>query len=275
MLFRSLLSISVVLAKCGSSQGYFIVLAGILTFSLYVVLTKVKNRKIFIASLVGTFFIVVEGIRAFFNSGFLAQYIYQPTITFRFDYMHAGFSMLQSHPLTGVGLDSFDDYYRGERGVISALRTGPNRIANTAHNLAMDLGANGGYPLLIAWVAIQILALISILRFLRRNKEFDWLVGTLISVWIGYLLQSLISINQIGTSVWGWIVTGCLIGLSRILRVDEKSRSRNNSRPKNRNVKGPKKSVENLLRPSAAALTVIVGLAGFSCAYPTYAADKK
>jgi hypothetical protein len=34
----------------------------------------------------------------------------------------------------------------------------------------------------------------------------------LVSAWIGYQAQSLISINQLGIGVWGWTITGLLIG---------------------------------------------------------------
>lgn len=269
-----LVAITIVLTKCGSSQGYFVVLAGLGSFFLYFVITNYRNKVYSLVSVLGALILLVEGVRAFFNEGILAKYVYQPTITFRFDYIHAGFEMLKNHPLTGVGLDSYDDYYRSDRGLISTLRTGPNRVANTAHNILMDFGANGGYLLLIAWIAFQVLALFCLVRYLRRNLKFDWQVGTLISVWIGYLLQSLISINQVGVAVWGWVITGCIIGLSR--QTSAESEGIRVKVGKFRQKEGTKlrSAGKTLLKPSAAALSFFIGVLSFCLAAPPYLTDK-
>jgi len=68
--------------------------------------------------------------------------------------MHAGIAMLLNNPLTGVGIDSYDDWYRAERGIISALRTSLTRTANSAHNISIDIAAGGGFPLLISHLLI-------------------------------------------------------------------------------------------------------------------------
>jgi hypothetical protein len=44
-----------------------------------------------------------------------------------------------------------------------------------------------------------------------RNKKYDSTFVVLATVWLCYQLQSLISINQIGLAVWGWVLGGAII----------------------------------------------------------------
>jgi hypothetical protein len=46
--------------------------------------------------------------------------------------------------------------------------------------------------------------------------KFDPIFVALFSTWACYEVQSIISINQIGLAVWGWLFTGLLIAYERI-----------------------------------------------------------
>jgi cytochrome c-type biogenesis protein CcmH/NrfG len=48
---------------------------------------------------------------------------------------------------------------------------------------------------------------------LRKSRD-KALVSGIFSVWIAFQVQSLVSIDQIGLVVWGWISAGCLIAIS-------------------------------------------------------------
>jgi len=44
------------------------------------------------------------------------------------------------------------------------------------------------------------------------------------AVWVAYQVQALVSINQIGVGVWGWMFSGVLIGISLLVKeVDSKT----------------------------------------------------
>jgi hypothetical protein len=58
--------------------------------------------------------------------------------------------MGNSHPLTGVGMDSYGDWYRRSRDAQALILPGPNTTTNAAHNVFIDVFAYGGYPLFIA-----------------------------------------------------------------------------------------------------------------------------
>lgn len=216
----SLISLSVVdiaiITTTTSIQGVMIFAAGIvIAFGLYLL----RNRKLrlfsipyLILSLVGFIYTVL----ALINKGFLARYVYQDTIVFREDYMHAGWEMTLKHPVFGVGLDSYGDWYRTLRGSISTLRTNPDRIANTAHNIFLDISSNGGIPLIAFYIGMMALALFTSLKYFRRTPNWDPTFTALFCGWAAYQIQALISINQVAVGVWGWLFTGALIGYGNL-----------------------------------------------------------
>jgi O-antigen ligase len=130
--------------------------------------------------------------------------------------MHAGLELSISHPLFGVGLDSYGDWYRQARGEISTLRTGPDRISNTAHNIFLDISSTAGLLAGLSYVSLVLLTGFWAAIYLKKSKRYSGRDVALISSWFAYQIQALVSINQIGVGVWGWIFTGAILGLVRI-----------------------------------------------------------
>ncbi len=120
--------------------------------------------------------------------------------------------MSLENPLFGVGLDSYGDWYRRARTVEATLRRGPDVVSNAAHNVLLDLSSNGGFPLLIIYLFMMVLVVIAAIKVLKRTAGFDPVFAGLFAVWISYQAQSIISLNQLGLAVWGWIVSGLIIG---------------------------------------------------------------
>jgi O-antigen ligase len=156
------------------------------------------------------------GVLGLVNKGPLAGFLYQPSNILRADYMHAGWQMTTDHPIFGVGMDSYGDWYRQARGEITTLRGSADRNSNAAHSVFLDISSNGGFPLLISYIAILLIVVIVAFRTYRAlGKTYDPVFVSLLSTWLAFNFQALISINQIGVAVWGWILSGCLYGYSR------------------------------------------------------------
>jgi hypothetical protein len=51
-----------------------------------------------------------------------------------------------------------------------------------------------------------------------RSREFNFSFISLAVAWICYQVQSVISINQIGLAIWGWILGGSLIAYEKVTR---------------------------------------------------------
>lgn len=209
-----------VVYQTDSIQGLVAFAAGVAALTLIKAGSRGFNLLIPVFALAVVGFLAL--VLALFNKGPLASLVYQVTIIYRADYMHAAIKMLLHNPLFGVGIDSYDDWYRAERGTVSAFRTGFSRTANSAHNVALDLGAGGGLPLLLVYIAIMFLVLSSILKGLRNGLFRDSIFVAAVCGWIAYQVQAAVSINQIGVGVWGWILSGVIIGFTRTSQKDKK-----------------------------------------------------
>lgn len=247
------------LYKSDSTQGIVAFFVGVSTY--LVIKSWQLGRALFLAAITAYAAGFASLIAGLFDKGPLRDIIYQFTVLFRADYMHAGIEILIKNPLTGVGIDAYDDWYRSERGVISALRSSLNRTANTAHNVVLDLGAGGGFPLMISYLALLALVSLSVAKGLRSGKGSDPYFMSASMSWIAYQVQAAVSINQIGVGVWGWLLGGLIIGMNRygpneskVLKVDRKRSLL------------PKKSPNT--PPPLAVMTSVISLSiGFTLAY--------
>ena len=207
-----------IIASSKSIQGFVIFAVGavVVTYFRLGTLQISKLLRTLLVLLVSLFgYISVQGL---FNKGLLAGFLYQPSNVLRADYMHAGWQMTTDHPFFGVGLDSYGDWYRQARGEITTLRGSPDRNSNAAHSVFLDISSNGGFPLLVAYIAILLVIFVRCLKAIKKQgKTYDPIFVSLFSVWVAFHFQSFISINQIGVGVWGWIVGGALFGYSTLV----------------------------------------------------------
>jgi O-antigen ligase len=135
----------------------------------------------------------------------------QETVIFRRDYWLAGIEMTRENLLDGVGIDSYGDYYEQYRDLEAVVRTGPQRVTNTAHNIFLDVSSGAGVLAALAFFAMFALTIAQIIKILKRG-EFDLTSVAFSGMFIGFVIFSLISINQIGVGVWGFVFMGYVIG---------------------------------------------------------------
>ena len=194
-----------------SQQGFLVYAGGAgLIFILWIRTSKLKVLAIpaYVASALGFVMVTLGSL----NSGPLAGLLYKASVTYRGDYWRAGIKMGLDHPFFGVGLDSYGDWYRRTRTLEATLRRGPEITSNAAHNVLIDFFANGGFPLAIIYLSLLVLVLRSCYLVLRRTKTYNPTFIGLVAVWCAYQAQSIISLNQLGLAVWGWIISGLIIG---------------------------------------------------------------
>ena len=222
--------------KSQSIQGFIVFGIGSLIF-LYFYLTKQKQIK---RNLQGLFFLVTTPLAILVSLGTLkigplSDYLYKVSVRQRGFYWHAAINAMQDNPYFGVGLDSFGDNYYRYRSANAAFYS-VNTQTNSAHNIFLDFGANGGFPLFLIYIFLTLFAGWRAIKNLRRLEFFDPYFVTIFAVWVGFQAQSLISINQIGVAVWGWAFSGVLIGHSVM---EEKLPSDTNKSSHKRSTKVP------------------------------------
>ena len=200
------------------------------------------------------------------QKGPLNSIVYKTSVSLRGEYWQAGINMANSHPFTGVGMDAYGDWYRRSRDAQALVLPGPNTVTNAAHNVFIDVLAYGGYPLFVAYIALMVMSLIAAIKLTFIQKEFNFVKVGLIVVWICYQVQAVISINQIGLAVWGWVTGGALIAYEFSTR---DSRDELSSKIVSR------KAVKNNPLISAQMLAGLGMVAGILIAIPPLSGDIK
>ncbi len=208
------------------------------------------------------------GIAGALQIGPLTRFIYKTSVSLRGEYWDAGLKMGMDHPFTGVGFDTYGDWYRRTRSASAMILPGPSTVTNSAHNVNIDIFAYGGFPLLLSYLTLIILATVSIIKVVKRPKHYDKVFFPLMTVWLCYQAQALISINQIGLAVWGWLLTGAVIGYEKISRATELGTPNGSSAPLSR-------KKQNKDEGTILYLTSVIGFAaGLVIALPPLLADS-
>ena len=200
-----------VIQETRSLQGLVVLFGGIL-FLIAIFIRSTKVRVIFIPYVMFLTSIFTLAIAGLLNKGPLSAFLYKESVTLRGNYWRAGWEMTLEHPLFGVGLDSYGDWYRRVRTAEVTLEKGPDVVSNAAHNVLLDFSSNGGFPLLIIYLFMMFLVVSAAFKVIKRNSGFDPVFSGLVATWVAYQAQSIISLNQLGLAVWGWIISGLIIG---------------------------------------------------------------
>jgi hypothetical protein len=172
--------------------------------------------------------------------------------------------MAREFPFTGVGMDSYGDWYRRLRDTQALVMPGPNTVTNAAHNVNFDVLAYGGWPLFLAYLGLIILTIISIVKLTLRFKKYDPIFVALTVGWVCYQIQALISINQIGLAIWGWILGGAIVAYEASTRESSQAQPIVDKKQKIRS------SNENFSPQLIGGLGLVIG---FLVAVPPLSAD--
>jgi hypothetical protein len=203
--------IAVQLHESKSLQGIIVAVLGVWVVTFFWIRSKTQSESWSIAYLSSGALIAGVSIAGALGAGPLKQALSQPTIALREQYWLAALNMANSHPFLGVGMDSYGDWYRRARSPEALITPGREIVTNTAHNVFLDIASYGGYPLLALYVLITALGAYSILYTAKQSKSYDPVFVGITVLWLGFQAQSLISINQIGLAVWGWLINGLVI----------------------------------------------------------------
>ena len=253
-----------------SKQGFLNFTAGLGTvLILWLFMTKRKTLGLAASGLgaVGAIFTFLGLI----NTGPLANILYKGSLEARGYYWRAGLKMLTEHPFFGVGMDGFGNWYARVRPSDYAAK-GFFSWSNSAHNVFLDIGSSGGFILLAIYLAIFVLVVTSIIRVVKRSAGFDVYFVALVGAWVAYQAQAFISVNQIGLAIWGWVLSGLIIGFeinTRVLEVDQSVPVK---------AKQQSKKVKNQTQPlsSGVVINLIIGvLVGALVASPIYFSNSR
>ena len=207
-----------VVIKTQSIQGIVSTSLGLAL--LIIIFFWYKNRHVFVVSIVVFFVGAVVSILAMINQGPLRGFslgsftFYKASVQSRGDFWRSALATSKDHPIFGVGIDSFGDYYLKYRDAV-AFSHSPE-FTDNAHNYFLEYAATGGYPLMILHILLILLTLWSFIKIIRNSTGFNRDVTSLFAIWTIFQAQSVVSPGSIGLMVFNAITTGAIIGLSQL-----------------------------------------------------------
>jgi O-antigen ligase len=253
-----------VIRETASQQGFLVLLIGSsISLGIFVYQrSKALGYSYLGLALVGFVAVLVGTL----NKGPLASLLYKDSVTYRGDYWSAGWKMTLDNPIFGVGLDNYGNWYRRSRSLEATLRRGPEIVSNAAHNVFLDFSSYGGFPLVFLYMALVGLVVVSAVKVIKRSQGFNAGFVGLFGGWVAFQAQSIISINQIGLALWGWVLSGLIIGYEINTRNTESTEEK----------KPGKKITKGIDTSAGTTLSMFAGLViGVLIGMPPYLASAK
>lgn len=194
-------------------QGLLAFFAGLLAYMI--IWAFIKSKRLGYIFLLAGAFVGLLAIAGMLQKGPLSSLLYKGSVTVRGYYWDAGIAMVRANPFFGVGYDSYGSYFKEYREVGYPLKYGFGITSSNAHNLPIQIFSTSGIFTGAAYLAITIFIFVVGLRaILRASNNQKLQIGGVLSAWIAYQAQSIVSIDNIGISVWGWALGGAVLGTS-------------------------------------------------------------
>jgi O-antigen ligase len=200
-----------IVKRGGSFQGLLAFAIGA-TILVLVKLWQVQKRIGLIALVAAG----LGGILVFIgllNKGPFASLVYRSSIKNRQDYWGAAFSMFKARPIAGVGIERFGENYPIYAPQVQVVQ---GQGTDNAHNVILHLLATGGLLVIIPYLLLIGLIFWSAVRGIRNATGANQIdMSALFSIWFALLLISLVSIDNLGVTIWFWISGGALYAITR------------------------------------------------------------
>ena len=198
---------------------------GLVAFSIGVAVILIvvlgKRKKLFgvvALTVFGSLFILA--VLGMLQIGPLTSLLYKDSISVRGFYWRAAFEMFLYQPFNGVGIDKYGSFFKEYREIQYPLTYGFNLTSTNAHNVYLQLLATGGLIVALPYIALKIYVGVNGIKYILKNSGTELILFTgLFACWVAYEAQSVISIDNIGVTIWGWLLAGAILAVSKDKKV--------------------------------------------------------
>jgi O-antigen ligase len=196
-----------------SRQGLLVVLFGLLFYSSAKLIFD-PRKKLRILLVLPTA-LASFAILGMLQIGPLTDLLYKQSVSVRGFYWRAAYRMFENNPLFGVGLDRYGSYFKEFRDKEYLLRFGSEITSTNAHNVFLQHYATGGFFVGTAYITLMMVIFLKGVKLAKNTKGNEReILLVLLSAWIGFQAQSVISIDNLSLGIWGWVLSGAIVGLS-------------------------------------------------------------
>ena len=127
-------------------------------------------------------------------------------------YWEAALTMFSDAPLLGVGLEHYGYHYRSARSTQSLTALAGNDFADAAHSVPLQMLAQGGLVLGLAYFAFVLATAVAVVRgLLRLRGDERMLLAAVAGGWAAYQVQSFVSIDQVPLIVLHFALAGAAV----------------------------------------------------------------
>jgi putative inorganic carbon (HCO3(-)) transporter len=196
-------------------QGPIAAAAGLAVVALGLVLNLPQRaRRVGLSSLLATAVLALAAgtSGAVWGAGPAAPVFSGIAYQARLWYWDAAVRMFSDRPLLGVGLSHYGEFWRTARPAASVPGLGDEGYSDSAHSVFLQMFAQGGLVLGLAYVAFVLVTAVVLVRgILRLNGSERLLLAGLGGAWVAFQVQSLVSIDQVPLIVLHFALAGAVV----------------------------------------------------------------
>jgi O-antigen ligase len=166
--------------------------------------------------------------------GPFTNWAYKASVNDRGYNWQAAIEMFKSHPFFGVGVDRYGAFFYQYRAPKYPLIYGYTQTVTNAHNVFLEIFATAGIFTGIFYLSIIFFIAYRAYRAIRNSQSGErLLISGIVAGWIGYVAQSIISVDVLALSIWGWVFGGAIVAVSyRHLHIASPSDKKHSKLPK-------------------------------------------
>jgi len=200
----------------GSVQGPAVALGGSLPVLGVVLWERTTRPRFWLGALAAGVGLGLGGfLLGLAGAGPLTGVAAQATTRERLWYWDAAVSMVRDQPISGVGMGMYEHIYRAVRPPEQIEIRGTGLTSDSAHSVHLQMFAEGGLPLGLAYLALVVAVLAAaVVGLLRLQGRQRLLLAAVTGMWLAYQAQSAISIDVPQLAVLGWLLAAAVVVLA-------------------------------------------------------------
>jgi tetratricopeptide (TPR) repeat protein len=123
--------------------------------------------------------------------------------------------MFKAHAFFGVGVDRYAAYFLQYRAPKYPLIYGYTQTVTNSHNVFLEILATAGIFAGIAYIALILFVAYRAYVAIRNSSGREqMMIAGIVAGWIVFVAQSVISVDSLVISIWGWVLGGAIVALS-------------------------------------------------------------
>lgn len=206
-----------VVVFAGAAQGYVVALLSTTVFATAVLAPRVKSLvggRRTRAVLFGLAAVTAGALGLFAGTSLVEEFTDVGTEQ-RLFLWRASIGIFADHPVVGTGLGTFANHSARYLPAEFHLRF-PQEIADAPHSVPLGMFANGGALLGGLYLAFIVLIAVRLVSAFRARGDVERrLVAAVGAVWLGYQVQSLVSIDDPSIAWVNWVFAGIVLAFGR------------------------------------------------------------